>query len=143
MSMPPEIYQKGSHGDFDTIVMEVRICRNRKDGTLWSLNDFQSSVDKELSLKWLGGGIQAIGCAFLTEAVRRSVFAFLLSYLSQSTNSQFLKNHRKASKPTQEKNETLLTTMLEECLSLSIKKLSLSATREILAMLMSQMTDPY
>jgi hypothetical protein len=135
---PPEIYLKGSHGDFDTIVMEVRICRNRKDGTIWSLNDFQSPSDKELPQQWKGGGIQAIGSALVTEALRRAAFAFLLSYLSQPANSNFLGNYRKSSKEIQDKNEKLLTSMLEDSLSLSVKRLSLPVVREILAMLIAQ-----
>lgn len=141
MNVPEQINTKGSNGDFDTVVVEVRICRNRKDGTVWSLHDLQDSTDQNLVQKWPGWGIQPISSAMLLEAVRRSAYVMVLSYVSH-TNPKFLLEYKESSGGKRGEMEALISTLLEDVLGRSVKRIGLSSVQEILAMMEPQIQPP-
>lgn len=140
MNLPPEIYRKGSNGDFDTIVVEVRICRS-KTGAVWSIHDLQDDTDLATSQKWPAWGAHEISSALVVEAVRRTVFTYILGILSRS-NTELLKAYVDATEEEKSRIEAKVALAVEQVISQSVNRTTLSAVREILAMMVSQISPP-
>lgn len=141
MNIPSQITTKGSNGDFDTVTVEVRICRNRKDGTVWSLHDLQDQADEQLVRTWPGWGVQVLSSALTVETVRRAAYAFVLSYLS-NTNPDFLLTYKESSEEKRREMEVMIAGLLEEVMSRSVKRISHSSVQEILSMMEPQISPP-
>lgn len=134
MNLPNQIKQKGSDGDFDTVVIEVRICRDKKTGAVWSVHDLQEPSDYGIVQSWPGWGIQALNSALTTEALRRSVYSFLLSYLSH-TDPAFIQKYVLADPEQKITLENMVVSLIEETQTRSVKKMGLPVVKEILNML--------
>jgi len=137
-NLPPEIYRKGTNGDFDTVVVEVRICRS-KTGAVWSIHDLQDGTDRMTSQKWPAWGAHEISSALVVEAVRRAAFTHVLGVLSRS-NPELLKVYVGATEKEKAEIETSLALAVEQVISQSVNRTTLSAVREILAMMVSQIS---
>jgi len=136
MNVPNQIHGKGTEGNYDTIVIEVRICRDRETGAVWSLNDYQEEADLSMASQWPGGGTQAIASSLITEAVRRTTHSYVLSYLS-NTDPDFLRTYLEASLEKKREMETLLASSVEELLGRSVKRIAPSVAEEMLRMMSS------
>jgi len=138
-TMPPEINQKGSHGDYDTIVVEVRICRDRNNGHTWSGHDLQDQSDVEITQQWPGWGTQAINSALFLESLRRATYTLVLSYLS-NTNPDFLFEYQnnESRRPELEK---IIIDLTNQFLTESTKRFMPDVTKEILSMMSGQISQ--
>jgi len=139
LNAPPEINSKGAHGDFDTVVLEVRICRQRSTGATWSVHDLQDASDTQLVQSWPGWGTREIATSLLLEAVRRTVYSFILSYLNE-TDPDFLGQYRSSSGETRQELETRLEGLIIDATQRLLKRMLPGALREVLAMLTSQIS---
>jgi len=140
-SAPAQINKKGSDGDFDTIVVEIKICRHRKDGTVWSVHDFQGDEDQDLASKWPVRGTQTINAALNLEALRRSAFTFMLSYLS-NTDPDFLSTYRDSDEEKRKEMGAKIAGLLEASLAQSAKRMGQSVVSEVLSMMADQFSGP-
>ncbi len=136
MNAPQQIHTKGDHGGYETIVLEVHICRAKKGG-IWSLNDFQALEDAQIARKWPTGGAGEIAQALFTEAVRRE--AFLSSLVKMTENPQFLAGFREADEEGKKAAVKELVTALRFVFTQSLDKMGEDCVREVLSMMAGQL----
>lgn len=137
MSLPNQIMSKGSDDSYDTVVLEVRICRDKKTGATWSVHDLQDETDQEIVKAWPGWGIHALSSALVTEAVRRTTHAFVLTQMSHG-DPGFLKRYLEASAEAKSEMEKTVGSAVEAILLKSIQKISVPAATEIITMMTNQ-----
>ena len=77
MSMPRYPWKKGTHEDYECLVIEVEICRDAIK-QVYSSHRPQTQADQDLAMTWPGGGQEHIAFALLTEAARREAILALL-----------------------------------------------------------------
>ena len=136
MSLPPQINMKGKNGEYETVVIEVRICRG-PGGSLWSMHDVQSQEDAQIARKWPSGGVQQIAHALLLESIRREAFAS--SLVKEMNNPGFLAGWAKASRESKQTIEDEIVRSVREVMGKTTEKIGEGCVREVLEMLAGQL----
>jgi len=79
---PPRPWKKGRDGSYETVVVEVHVCRDEY-GRVWTDHNLQEELDTEIALTWPSGGQEQLAFGLLTEAVRREAMLEMLILLSK------------------------------------------------------------
>jgi hypothetical protein len=118
-----------------TVVIDVRVCLG-PDGRLWSSHEPSTSADRDVSLKWPGGGNRHIANALLTEAVRREAFVCLLVALTKQPD--LYAQLQQASPEERDRVTRDVANSAGQSLAASLGSMVLSSTREAVAMVLGQ-----
>lgn len=118
-----------------SFVLEVNVLQDER-GRLWSKHDFQSPEDQQKALRLPNFGVPQIARALLTEALRREVYAVILTKLSQ--NTRFLEEWQGADDARKRDIEAEMARVAREIITGAVDEMNPAITREVFTMLTAQ-----